>query len=325
MLRAIASVGLLCGPALAQGTPPSEGDPQPLPADRAPARPTPDDDPVVRKTDEGLFESDTPVQDTVVGTGDRDVTTPEAQWIAAEVRVGFGWLTGGVVRDTRAVRGTQVALRRDLDLDRPEGVGNITLHLRPIQGWRITAELGWTSFEGRANQSGGSVFNPTPPPLTFDGVTFVSQTLESELDILMASIGIWKRLDALDHATFDLGFGAHFLGTELDIEAVGGGSVGERSQAATPWLGAMLAMPFTPWLHFEVGGRFGFLWAGDNARYYVHTLVDLTATAWVPIGPGRLGLHLNYLLVNSHERVHRHDEIVGISLVATSVTIGFRF
>ena len=245
--------------------------------------------------------------------------------LTADARLGGAWITGGALRDAETARGTQVGFGRDLDLDAPAPAGTIALHARLGGAWRASAELSWTSFEGRAVQGGGSVFNPTPPTLTFDGTSFTGQTLESELDLLLGAIGIWKRLGPLDDATMGLGVGAHGIAADLTIGAVGGPEVDERSVAITPWFGGVLESPLTRWLHAELGGRLGFLWGGDSVHYHVHALVELWAGVAVPLGPLRLGARVDWRLVDTQERAHGRDELLDVSLVVASVTAGMRF
>lgn len=271
--------------------------------------------------------ADTPLPDAErpLRTGDRDVTRPSMQWITSEARIGLGWLTGGALRDAEGARGSQIDFRRDLDFDRPEGVGTAVLHLRPLTGWRISGELTWTSFEGKATQGGGSLFSPTPPTLTFDGVAFTGQVLKSELDLVIGTVGIWRELAPLDHARFELGLGAHWLSSSLEIEAVGGPRASERSQAVTPWLGARLDVPAATWLDVILGARAGFLWGGDSVRYHVHATLDLWGELAIPFGPFRAAMRVDYRLVDTHERVHGRDELLDVSMIVASVLIGVSF
>lgn len=250
---------------------------------------------------------------------------PPPPWIAAEARLGAAWVTGGALRDAEAARGTQVGFGRDLDLDAPAPAGTIALHARLGGAWRASAELTWTSFEGRAVQGGGSVFNPTPPTLTFDGASFTGQTLESELDVLLGAVGIWRRCARLDDATLELGLGVHGLAADLTVGTPGGPEADERSVAATPWIGGVLEAPLARWCDAELGGRLGFLWGGDSVRYHVHALVELWAGVAVPLGPLRLGARVDYRLIDTHERARRRDEMLDLSLVMASLSVGMRF
>lgn len=255
------------------------------------------------------------------------VSDPARIWVAGFFRIGAGFLSGQVRRDTAVTRGSQVSLTNDLDLSSPELTGRVGLEFRPAEDWRLFVAFGSGQWDGTRVQGVGTPANPTVESVTFDGAVFAGETIDSELTMFSTEVGTLAVMHDFEIGRFELGFGASYFNSELEVESVTspGKRAFEQTESGSPWIAARVVLTDLDWAQLEVAGRAGVLWFGDRVNYTVNTLLHFWAGAGAKLGPFLLTLRLEYQLWETHQHRHHRDEVFGAALFSPTLSFSVRF